>query len=179
MKTEPLPFTHPVAVATLGGSEHLVLEPDAATRAAIARHLGLHALERFVARLEIQVGDNGLVTVSGTIAADLQPICVVTLEPFPQHVEEAVAVRFAPAPLIERMIRRAEEDEIEDFEPPDEIEGGTIDFGALAVEFLALSLDPYPRKPGAEFAGLAEEGGAPSPFEALKALKPGGGGTGA
>ena len=33
---------------------------------------------------------------------------------------------------------------------------GKIDLGALAAEFFALGLDPYPRKPGAEFVAPPE-----------------------
>ena len=53
---------------------------------------------------------------------------------------------------------------------PDPIVDGKIDLGALAAEFLALGLDPYPRKPGVAFApprrprggGLALRGARPS-----------------
>ena len=66
-----------------------------------------------------------------------------------------------------------------DDDPPDEIIGNTVDLGALAAEFLGLALDPYPRKPGAEFAALTEDPpGAPaapskvSPFAILKNARP-------
>ena len=39
----------------------------------------------------------------------------------------------------------------EDADIPDPIVGGRIDFGVLTAEFLALGLDPYPRKPGMAF----------------------------
>ena len=37
---------------------------------------------------------------------------------------------------------------IDDEDEPDPIIDGKIDLGALAAEFFALGLDPYPRKPG-------------------------------
>ena len=52
----------------------------------------------------------------------------------------------------------------------DLIEDGKIDLGQYAVEQLVLSLDPFPRKPGAEFV-QPQEPGEISPFAALKALK--------
>jgi hypothetical protein len=58
-----------------------------------------------------------------------------------------------------------------DEEDADLIEDGKIDLGQYAVEQLALSLDPFPRKPGAEFV-QPEEPAEISPFAALKALKP-------
>ena len=48
---------------------------------------------------------------------------------------------------------------------------GTADLGAIAAEFLLLGIDPYPRKPGAEFAQPAQEGAATTPFAALAKLK--------
>ena len=65
-------------------------------------------------------------------------------------------------------------DEDEQADPPDPIVDGRIDLGAIALEFLTLSLDLYPRKPGAEFAdvqiGEADDA-ADSPFAALQRFK--------
>lgn len=166
-----LPFTHPVAVATLHGETHLKLAPDVEARQRIARHLQLDKVEKLEAHFEISHAASGLVTVGGAFEADIRPICVVSLEAFDQHLREEIAIRFAPEGLIEKMTKRAEENEDEDFEPPDAITDGAIDFGALLVEVLALALDPYPRKPGAAFSGLIEDAGTVSPFAALKALK--------
>ncbi|MGB7247021.1 MAG: DUF177 domain-containing protein, partial [Methylovirgula sp.] len=56
-------------------------------------------------------------------------------------------------------------------DPPDAIVDGMIDVGALAAEFLALGLDPYPKKPGVEFAPVTvPEESAGRPFDALKKL---------
>ena len=45
-----------------------------------------------------------------------------------------------------------------DEDEPDPIIGGKIDLGALAAEFFALGLDPWPRKPGAAFQWPDDEG---------------------
>jgi hypothetical protein len=63
-----------------------------------------------------------------------------------------------------------------DEDPPDPIIDGRIDLGALAAEFLALGLDPYPRKPGAAFEGAEPEPERDSPFAALARLRGGEGG---
>jgi len=70
----------------------------------------------------------------------------------------------------------AEEEELE-LEPesldgPDEIPytGGLIDLGAALAEQLALSLPPYPRKPGAELPPEARDDSA-NPFAALSRLR--------
>ncbi len=41
------------------------------------------------------------------------------------------------------------------WDDPEPLVGGTIDLGALAIEFLIVGLDPYPRKPGAVFEAAA------------------------
>ena len=55
---------------------------------------------------------------------------------------------------------------------PETFAGDSIDAGALAEEFFALAIDPYPRKPGAALppAGEEEEGSAGPLHEKLKAL---------
>ena len=170
--SEEIPFSHPVAVATLHGETHLKLEPDAAARVAIARFLDLDGVERLTTHFVVTHANNGLVTVAGTIEGLVRPVCVLSLEPFDQAIDEKVELRFAPEALVEKMTKRAEENEDEDFEPPDVIENGAIDFGALTTEFLALSLDPYPKKPGAAFKGAGDPPPPRiSPFDALKALK--------
>ena len=57
-----------------------------------------------------------------------------------------------------------------DEDAPDVIEDGRIDLGQYAVEQLALSLDPFPRKPDAEFV-QPEEPGELSPFAVLKTVR--------
>ena len=59
----------------------------------------------------------------------------------------------------------------EDEEPPEPLQDGKVDLGALANEFLLLGIDPYPRKPGAEFAPPAAAEAGEHPFAGLEALK--------
>lgn len=173
MKPADTPYSHKVPTATLHGETHLKLVPDAEARARMAKSLGLDAIGALHADLAISQAANGLVAITGTLQAALRPICVVSLEAFDETIDEPVELRLAPPDLIERMIKRAEKDGVEDFEPPDEIADGVIDFGAVVTEFLTLALDPYPKRPGAAFAGGDPEEPKRSPFEALKALKTG------
>lgn len=172
MSQQELPFSEKVPVATLHGETRLRLEPDEPARARIAAALDLASVASFRFEAKINHAQNGLVSLEGHLAAKVLPVCVVSLEPFEQVVDVPFSLRLAPQGLVDRMVKRAEENGIEDFDAPDVIEDGEIDFGQLAVEFLALSLDPYPRKPGAVFNG----GGDPvpakeSPFAALAVLK--------
>ena len=73
-----------------------------------------------------------------------------------------------PAPIPGQ--RRAKETQtvsLADEDEPDPVIDGKIDLGALAAEFFALGLDPYPRKPDAIFEQSAESEPADSPFAAL------------
>jgi hypothetical protein len=170
-KPKPLPYSHPLDVGLVHSVTHVRLVPDEAARKAIAKEYALHSADAFEALLEVNPLANGIFRITGQLKAKVQPLCVVTLEPFPQNIDDAVAVDFASEDVIARLTKRAEENEVEDFEPPDPIIDGVIDLGQVACEFLALSLDPYPKKPGAQFAGLGEEEPILSPFAALKALK--------
>ncbi|WP_238122632.1 MULTISPECIES: YceD family protein [unclassified Xanthobacter] len=166
MSDLPLSYTVSVAEVPSHGLD-VELTPTAEQRAALARHVGLLEVPRFIARLSVKPEGADGIRVTGTVDAAVVQTCGVTLEPFEAPLEEAVDVHFVPAgtPLPEH----AEEDE--EFDPPDEIVDGGIDLGALAVEFLALGIDPYPRKPGAVFEPPAEDSAAASPFSALARLK--------
>lgn len=172
---------HPIRVEAirLRGTEITVrAEPE--QFAAIARLLGLASLESLEARyLLSRNGDR--VKLEGRIAAQLHRTCVVTLDPFPVQLDVPVKLDFAPEQEAEVAGRRAERDDAEidievllnEDDPPEPILDGVIDLGGVTLEFLALALDPYPRKPGVDFEAPAGEAGAESPFAALAKLKRG------
>ena len=171
---ETLRWSHPIVVADLPpeGIE-VELVPDAETRAALARHVGVLAVPELLARFKITPDGLGGAEVRGNLAATVQQTCVVTLEPFDNPVAEPITVRFAPAvsPLA-RSVEVREEDQ------PDPLVGGGFDLAAVTTDSLALAIDPYPRKPGAVFEPPAEgaRGAGESAFAALGKLKrpPGG-----
>ena len=146
--------------------DEVVVEAGPEERAALARDLDLVSLDALVGRFRLAAspaGGHGI-TVTGRVEAEIVQTCVVTLEAFASRVAEAVEVAFAEG----EPIRDADVEEAEDVDLPDPIVDGTIDLGGLTAEFLALGLDPYPRKPGAAFAFEAEA--QESPFAALKGL---------
>ncbi|MGE3247989.1 MAG: DUF177 domain-containing protein [Beijerinckiaceae bacterium] len=155
------------------------IKAEADECAAIAKAFDLPAIAAL--RAEYRVLPEGkIIHVKGELRARLTQTCVVTLEDFDSEIREVVDVRFTSDPAT---LAAASSDtpgnEAEWDEPPDAISGDSIDLGALTVEHLALGLDPYPRKPGAAFEATGEESteeAKPSPFEALRALKPGNGG---
>jgi uncharacterized metal-binding protein YceD (DUF177 family) len=134
--------------------------------AALARDFKLPAIGALSAEYHITASAKG-VHVAGRVRAALTQICVVTLDPFDSTVEEQVEVDFAES----AGMPAEPPTEMHEYEPPDEIVNGQVDLGALTAEFLALGLDPYPRKPGVDFN--FEDGSAKpdSPFAALGRLK--------
>lgn len=153
------------------GGTHRDLQADAATRAAVARAAGLVELPRLAAHFEIRRRGADELQVTGTVSASVVQTCVVTLEPVTNPVEEAVDVRFAPPSDKPPPEPDPDVDPSELPDPPEALVDGTVDLGALAVEFLLLGLDPYPRKPDAVFSAPAAEEPSASPFAALAALK--------
>ena len=60
-----------------------------------------------------------------------------------------------------------------DADPPDVLSGRMIDLASVALEHMALAIDPYPRAPGAELPPGSEESqeeGRESPFSVLAKL---------
>ncbi|WP_029002364.1 YceD family protein [Azorhizobium doebereinerae] len=168
-----LPYSHVIPVADIPPHGlDLTLTPGEEVRATLARHLDISAVLSLSARLHLAQERADGARVTGVVKARITQVSVVSLEPFDDDVAEEVDVRFATADTIAREVANAPEDS--DFDPPDLIENGAIDLGLLVTEFLALGLEPYPRKPGEVFEPYEEsaESEAPvSPFAALARLK--------
>lgn len=168
------PWSVPVAVEDIPETGlHLEIEPPAEIRAELATFANVRALPRLSAVFDLTRRGAG-VHVAGQVSALVGQTCVVSLEPMESEVDEAVDVSFAP---VRTGDGEAEAQVKLDEEPPEPLVGGKVDLGAIATEFLILSIDPYPRKPGAEFAPPKVEDAGVHPFAALEALKkrPGGG----
>ena len=106
---------------------------------------------------------------SGRLKASLSQACVATGEPVAEHVDEAFALSFVPAPTADQELEL-------DAEQLDTIfhDGASIDLGTAIADTLALAVDPYPRSAKADAAlreaGVLSEQEA-GPFAALAALK--------
>jgi len=170
--TEETEFSRPLSVDTLprdGLRRRIAADP--AERAALARRFGLPDIAELRAEFSI-LPQGRMVRVIGRVEADVTQNCVITLEPFAAHVEEEVDVRFAPeeGDRAARSRRGEEALSLAGEDEPDPIVDGRIDLGALAAEFVALGLDPHPRKPGAEFHVPEADDDEETPFSALAEL---------
>ena len=156
---------------------HIEIGAPHTVRAELAALAGLRELARLSAVFDLARYGAG-VRVAGNVTARVGQTCVVTLEPVESDIDELVDLRFAPqaaAPVSAKSENVALH--TRDDEPPEPLLDGKLDLGAIATEFLLLGIDPYPRKPGAEFAPVKADDASAKPFAALEALKkrPGGG----
>ncbi|MFC3070126.1 YceD family protein [Phenylobacterium soli] len=166
-------WTTPVRLYELArGPVRARLEPDEAERAAVAKTLGLKRLPKLVADVTVRPWLDGA-EITGRFDAVVEYVCSVSLEPFEAPVSGEIAVQVVPAgSALAQPEDAAGEAELDPDapDPPDVLEGEAIDLAAYVVEHLALELDPFPRKPGAEFE-FTPPAPEESPFAVLKKLK--------
>jgi uncharacterized metal-binding protein YceD (DUF177 family) len=167
MNESERPWSVPVSVAEIpDGGSHYDIVADPSVREAIVKLAALRTLPRLEASFDLARNGDGGVAVRGDVRADVGQTCVVTLEPMESAVHEQVDLLFAP---IEN--EADEGTKKKRSEPPEPLENGVVDLGAIATEFLLLGLDPYPRKPGATLARPEESNERNSPFAGLADLK--------
>ena len=147
--------------------------PDAAARAELARLLNIEAVESFAASLTVTPLRGGIRAL-GQLTARIVQASVVSFEPVPQDISEAIDRVFlpqstdhVPTPGSEIFV------DLEDDDFPDHIDGPEVDLSALLIETIALAIDPYPRLAGEslESLGLQDDGEPAGPFAALTKLK--------
>ena len=161
MTDEPF-FSHPIRVDDIPDrGMDITIDVPETDRERLAKVLNLAAIAMLTGHFALKRKGREVIA-KGEVKAHIEQICVVSLDPSETDVVEAVDLRFSPdAPDLD--------DEEAPLDSPDPIVNGMIDLGSLVAEFLALSLDPYPRKPGVEFKfelDTEEE----HPFAALKKL---------
>lgn len=136
-------FSRPMPRDRIGPrSLDITVDASATECAALAARLRLPGVHSLTCRFHLRAaGDQ--VAAEGWLAARITQTCVVSLEDFDSAIMDHFTVRFVPA--------GSEADDI-DPEREDEIPyaGNILDLGEAATEQLALTLDPWPRKPGAQ-----------------------------
>ncbi len=153
-----------VEIAALHRSRNTFhLAPDEQARREIAERLG----EPGIPALEgdfILTPFGGGVELTLHLRARVDRLCVASLEPLAELVDEHYSIRF------ERDFEDdGENDEEELSREP--LEGDTLDLAEILVQHLSVSLSPHPRKEGAR--SLAEAYRDPvnlSPFSGLKGI---------
>jgi uncharacterized metal-binding protein YceD (DUF177 family) len=154
------PPSHPVKIAA-----------SEAQRIALAEAYDLLSVRSLDATLEVIPVSGGL-SVEGHVVADVVQTCVVSLVPVDEHIDETFSVRFVDDPA---RLNKPDTEVVVDAnmdDPPELLIGPTLDLGALAEEYFALAINPYPRAPGAELPPEADDAGgrSDSPFALLASL---------
>lgn len=129
--------------------ETVALVPNDVEQLAIAKRLGLVSLRDFRGEARVTPWGRGGWQVKGAVSAVVEQECVVSLEPVEATVEETFLVQYLPEKALAAYGREEEVmlgDMMEE-DPPELLPDAGIDVGELAVEYLSLSIDPYPRKP--------------------------------
>jgi uncharacterized metal-binding protein YceD (DUF177 family) len=149
------------------------LMADDEARPRIAKVVGVDALLSLEAKVRAATWLDGA-QINGTWRARVTQTCGVTLEPFDTDLDGEFQIRAVPEGS--QALQTTEDHELElDLEaddPPDMLTSDQLDLGAYVVEDLSLAVDPFPRKPGAEFEA-PDMGGEISPFAVLAKLKSG------
>jgi uncharacterized metal-binding protein YceD (DUF177 family) len=166
-------FAHRLPLNQIRDGERIDLSADENERHRIAERLALSSLDRLDAHVTLE-RKGEIVHARGRLKAVLRQSCVVTDEPVDAHADESFDIYFLPEPSSE-----SPEEEIELHESDCDVvfhDGSAIDLGQAIADTLALTLDPYPRSPGAEAtlkeAGVLTEAEAEAgPFAALAKLK--------
>jgi len=168
------PDIHHFADLSARKRQALRLEPDAATRAAMAQALGIVGIRklRFDGAL-MPLGRRDW-ALEGDLGATVVQECVVTLDPVATRIDEPVRrvyqAEFTPPEGTE--VEMPEDDSVE-------LLPARLDLNAVLIEAIALALPPYPRAPEAETgeAVFTEPGKAPlrdadlNPFAGLAKLR--------
>jgi len=147
------------------GENRIHLSPDDDACAAIAKRLGEPGVSGLTCDFVLEPTGSG-VLVAISIRAQVSRLCVASLEPMTETIDESYTIRFErdfvedtdAENLVEELAREPLEDE-------------TLDLDELMFQHLALSLAPHPRKAGAP--SLAESYKDPvnlSPFSVLKGV---------
>lgn len=157
----------------------VAIDADERQRIALAAVHDLLTVERLHADLLVVPWKSDGVRITGHVEADILQACVVTLEPLAASIREAIDAIYIPeGSALAKRIADPSGEILVDPDGPDAPElfvGDTIDVGAVAEEFFALGIDPYPRSRAAAAAPAPEEEETPradSPFAKLRSLKP-------
>jgi uncharacterized metal-binding protein YceD (DUF177 family) len=154
----------PIAVARIGpaGLDVSVIANPAECQA-LARRMQVPGVLALNCEFHLSWDAAGNLSARGQLEAEVQRVCVVSLDEFTTVVREKFVVRCVPE-------GRPTDDD--DPESPDEVAyaDGHLDLGEAAAEQLALALDPYPRAPGAVLPEIEIEPDQ-GPFASLAGLR--------
>lgn len=146
----------------LNGME-FVVEASEQEAQKIAERLGIVSLSEFKSHVFVTKED--LITVRAAFTAQVVQKDVVTSENVSQSIDDSFEENFIDKKSVKEPF------DTDDLDSPEIIENNELDIGELLIQYLALSLDAFPRnQEDAEF--IYQEGEEKeNPFLVLKKLK--------
>jgi hypothetical protein len=165
-----------IAIQDVGpeGIDMIVTMSDTKVLHKTAQLLDVRKLISPELKANISLFKDGL-RVKGRVKAEVEQECGVTLELLMNKIDEKFDISFLPDAVEPDLGDKDLDGEellalLGDEDTPEPLVNGKIDLEALMIEFIALGIDPYPRKPGAEFKDPNAEVTI-SPFDALLKFK--------
>jgi uncharacterized metal-binding protein YceD (DUF177 family) len=147
------------------------LQATKAECAELAEQLDILGIDEIKALISLRKGARSdLFEIEAQLDAKVVQACSVTLNPVKETVQES---------FFEMLTTSAEalgdEDDAESDKPIELIEHGKIDVGAIVAQWLALSLDPFPRSDAPPYEHIEAANGnredTHRPFEILDKIK--------
>ena len=145
-------------------------------RLAVAKVLDLVTCSELDAEYKIRPRLKGCYRLTGRLTAHVVQSCIVTLDPVPSEIVEEFDAEFRPEEAADETPSTRDRAVLEGFDV-EPLTKNRIEIGRIVFEHLSAVLDPYPRKPGAEFEWKGERDEAElrakaNPFSVLAKLKP-------
>lgn len=171
MKEIPSEFSHFVDVDRIPASGFVLnLKADEKQCSDLAKRFGLEAIHSLSAELTFKRINKKRVRVDADFEAEVEQVCVVTLEPFSQKVKDSFSVVFSQETdtsvrLNEIDLDMSENDDVEF------LQNNKIDAGELVAEYFSLALDPFPHSPNAVFHAEPDAETDENAFSVLEKLK--------
>lgn len=166
LESNAVEFSVPVDLRSAGLTEkRFELSANAQECALIAKRLGIPAVGKLEGEVSLTASKTEI-KASGMLRAELTRECVASLEEMAETIDEPFEVVFARAPAGTEP--ESLEEQLEDLDAPDMHIGEVFDVGEFLTQQLALAMDPFPRKPGAQ--SLADQYGEDKPISPFAAL---------
>ena len=150
-------FSRLISVADLTAAVmNIDIEATPGELAALAKRLGVDALESLTGRAQLQILPDGEVLMKMTFSARVKQRCAVTLAPVETDVSAEFTTSYSEDADADWGHGEEEFEDLDaDIEPPEPLVNGKFDIAEACVEQLALEIDPFPRVQGATFDGYS------------------------
>ena len=156
----------------LQGPKTFSLSAGEEEKVAVAKRLALISLQSFVADLTVYepTKKQPSMRLDVVLKAELVQTCVVSLKDVAEHVKESFSFLISKDPEPEESL---DDDQLmalaqEEAETLYVGEAGIFDMGEILVQYLSLSMNPYPRHQDAVFTAVLDGEADGNPFSKLK-----------